>query len=217
LIVDDVPQNRAMLMDALTPLGFEVSDATNGQEGLAQAESIRPDLIVMDVTMPVMDGLEATRRIRLLPGLAQVPIIVVTASATREDESRSYAAGARTFIAKPIDEEVLLKAIGQHLALTWTYEEPAQAAAAWEASDIVVPPGDEIEFLHRLAQEGDMRNIRERANYLKGLDPRYAPFAQRLRGLAEGYQSKAIVTLIERHRTRDERHRDENPSGEAST
>src|SRR5260370_32711847 len=95
LIVDDVPQNRAMLMDALTPLGFEVSDATNGQEGLAQAESIRPDLIVMDVTMPVMDGLEATRRIRLLPGLAQVPIIVVTASATREDEARSYAAVAR--------------------------------------------------------------------------------------------------------------------------
>jgi PAS domain S-box-containing protein len=218
LVVDDVPQNRAMLMDALTPLGFEVSDATNGQEGLAQAESIRPDLIVMDVMMPVMDGLEATRRIRLLPGLAQVPIIVVTASATREDESRSYAAGARAFIPKPIDEEVLLKAIGQHLALTWTYEELGQAAAeaAWETSDIVVPPRDEIEFLHRLAQEGDMRSIRERADFLKGLDARYAPFAQRLWGLAEGYQSKAIVALIERHRTGDERHRDENPSGEAS-
>ena len=197
LIVDDVPQNCSMLLDVLAPLGFEVCIAVNGQEGLDQAASVSPDLIVMDLMMSVMDGLEATRRIRLLPSGRQVPILAITASATQEDEAKSYAAGATGFIAKPIDHDVLLDAIGRHLGLTWIYEEVLSEPES-EIADFAMPPREELAILHRLALAGIMRDIRERADYLAGLDPRYARFARRLRGLADGYQSKAILALIER-------------------
>ena len=200
LIVDDVPQNRAMLMDALSSFGFDVFDAVNGREGLELAERIRPDLIVMDVMMPVMDGLEATRRIRALPALARIPIIGVTASAAPADEARSYAAGVDAFVPKPIATDLLLRLIGEHLHLVWIYDEIArEPETAGDGAADPVPPQEEMETLHRLALEGYMRPIRERADHLMGLDPCYQPFATRLMRLAEGYQSKAILALIERH------------------
>ena len=201
LIVDDVPQNRAMLMDALSALGFEVFDAGDGQEGLDLAGRVRPDLIVMDITMPVMDGLEATRRIRATPALAQIPIISVTASATPADEARSRAAGADAFVPKPIAMNLLLRLIGKHLHLGWLYDHPSveSETAANGMADDPVPPREEMEALYRLALEGYIRPIKERADHLMTLDPSYQPFAARLMRLADGYQSKAILALIERH------------------
>jgi PAS domain S-box-containing protein len=204
LIVDDVPQSRAMLMDFLTTLGFDVADATNGQEAIDQAQRIRPDLIVMDIAMPVMDGLEATRRIRRSPELAQVPILIASASATSEDESRSRASGASAFVPKPIEQERLLKAIGEHLAVEWMHEEEIteepELAPTGTTEAMIIPPQEEMDVLHRLALAGNMRDIRERANYLKDLDPRYEPFVRRLQSLAQRYQSEAILALVERYR-----------------
>jgi CheY-like chemotaxis protein len=214
LIVDDVPQNCVMLMDALEPLGFEVFDAKNGQECLEQLNSIKPDLIVMDVMMPVMDGREATRRIRNMPEFARIPIVVVTASASPEDEAKSYTAGANAFIPKPIEHHILLTTIGDQLSLTWIHE-PAQQVPVVvleeEANDFAIPPRDEMEKLYQLARIGNMQNISARADYLKTLDPRYASFARQLQNLADSYQSKAIVALVERYRTGGEEARAENP------
>ena len=215
LIVDDVPQNRIMLMDALSSLGFEVWDAGDGQECLDLLDSVKPDLIVMDVMMPVMNGWETTRRIRALPACASVAIIIVTASPTREDELRSYAAGANAFLPKPIEHDLLLKAIGELLSLQWIHEATSQESTterAEEAGDFVIPPPEEIETLYHLARLGNMQRIRVQADYLKDLDPRYASFARQLRNLAENYQSKAIVALVERHRTKQEEMRTTNPS-----
>ena len=130
LIVDDVLQNRLMQMQSLSELGFDVAQASNGQEGLEQAARLRPDLILMDVMMPVMDGLEAIRRIRARPDLAHLPVIAVSASASAEDEARSLAAGANAFIAKPIHIDAMLQVIGEQLALSWVYEE--RTTAAWD-------------------------------------------------------------------------------------
>ncbi len=215
LIVDDVPQNRAMLMDALQPLGFAVFDARNGQECLELLDSVKPDLIVMDVMMPVMDGREAMRRIRRLPEFAGIPIIIVTASATSEDEAKSYAAGASAFLPKPIEHPLLLKAIGDQLSLTWISETPSQEAAEEcdeEGGAFAVPPQEEIEKLYHLARLGNMQDICAQADYLKDLDPCYASFTGQLRNLAENYQSKAIVALVARYRAGHEEARTENPS-----
>ena len=214
LIVDDVPQNRAMLMEALQTLGFEVFDAENGQECLDLLDSVRPDLIMMDVMMPVMDGLEATRRIRNLPEFARIPIVVASASASPEDESRSDAAGANAFLPKPLEQDLLLKTIGEQLSLKWISKESPQELAGEQekADDFVIPPRDEIERLYQLARMGNMQDIGARADYLKALDPRYAPFARQLRNMAESYQSKAIAALVERYRTGHEEVRTENPS-----
>jgi CheY-like chemotaxis protein len=202
LIVDDVPQNRIMLIDALTPLGFDTLDVENGQECLELLDGVRPDLIVMDVMMPLMDGWEATRRIRRQPALADIPVIIVTASATSDDEAKSYAAGANAFLPKPIEHELLLKAIGELLSLTWRYEtsSPGPSVVQEATVDFEVPPHEELDKLYQLARMGNMQNICIHADYLTGLNPRYGAFARQLRQLAEGYQSKAIVALVERYR-----------------
>jgi CheY-like chemotaxis protein len=196
--VDDVPHNRAMLIEVLQTLGFDVFDAKHGEECLEMLDGVRPDLIVMDVMMPVMDGWEATRRIRRMPAFAAIPVIIVTASASRDDEVKSLEAGADAFIPKPIEHGILLKIIGELLSLTWVHGEIALENAE-ETGDFVVPPQEEIETLYQLARLGNMEMISARADYLKQLDPRYIPFASRLRHLAESYQSKAITTLLERY------------------
>jgi CheY-like chemotaxis protein len=217
LVVDDVPQNRMLLIDALHPLGFDVVDAENGQECLDLLDAVNPDLIVMDVMMPVMDGREATRRIRKRPRFATIPIVASSASATREDEMLCREAGADAFVPKPIDNDVLLKIIGERLSLTWiTTMEPAPgtpdagAAPAQDAESVILPE-EEIDALYQLAMVGNMQNLCARADYLKGLDARYGAFAQQLRALAESYQSKAILALVGRLRKAHEAARAPDP------
>ena len=150
LVVDDVPQNLSMLLDTLTELGFAVAAAADGQEAVALAQQLQPDLILMDVMMPVMDGLEATRQIRRIPRLAELPIIAVSASAFPEDITRCRAAGATGFIAKPIEHETLFKALGEHLGLSWIYgekvgepaSEPITSARAQPTASGAPPPLD---------------------------------------------------------------------------
>jgi PAS domain S-box-containing protein len=201
LIVDDVVANRAMLVDLLSTLGFEVQEAANGQEGLEQAQESWPDLILTDIMMPVMDGLEATRRIRRLPHGRGVPILAVSASASLEDQARSLAGGASAFLTKPIDQGRLLHEIGAHLGLSWTYEPPQGRPAAEEADarPLVPPPQAQLAQLYPLAQAGNMRDILHWATQLTNLGEQYGPFATRICELARGYQSKAILGLVERH------------------
>jgi signal transduction histidine kinase/CheY-like chemotaxis protein len=203
LIVDDVPQNRAMLMDLLQSLGFVVASAGNGRECLALLDSFMPDLIVMDVMMPEMGGNEATRRIRQMPEWNKIPIIAASASASHEDELKCREAGVDAFLAKPVDHDVLLNVIGAQLALKWnTRQAPREPGNSDEekGGDLVIPPAPEIEALWQLARLGNMSAIRKQADYLAALDPAYLPFAQHLRALAQGYHSKALLAFVERFR-----------------
>ncbi len=201
LVVDDVPQNRALLLDLLQETGFIVAAAANGLECLVLLDSFKPDLIVMDVMMPVMDGNETTRQIRHMPGGGTMPIVAVTASAGPDDERRSRDAGADAFLAKPVDHDLLLRTIGALLALRWVAGHPAPEGAGDTA--MTVPPADEIEALWQLARIGNMRRIRERAAYLRGLDPAYEGFANRLDTLAQGYHSKQLAAFVAGFRAGD--------------
>jgi CheY-like chemotaxis protein len=200
LVVDDVAPNRAMMLDLLQDAGFIVAAATTGLECLALLDTFEPDLILMDVMMPEMDGNETTRRIRHAPRWTHLPVIAVTASAGAEDERNSRDAGADAFLAKPVDHDDLLRTIGSLLSLTWITERPASAAAGDDEARMAVPPAEEIEALWQLAQLGNMRRIREQAAYLRGLDPAYAAFAGRLDALAQGYHSKQLAAFVARFR-----------------
>lgn len=103
LIVDDEPAGRKTLEALLLTQNYELAFASNGQEALAQAEALRPDLILLDVMMPEMDGFETCRRLRSHPQLAEVPIIMVTALDDRDSRLEGIAAGADDFISKPFD------------------------------------------------------------------------------------------------------------------
>jgi signal transduction histidine kinase/CheY-like chemotaxis protein len=204
LIADDVSQNRALLVDLLQAVGFVVAAAENGPDCLALLDSFKPDLIVMDIMMPVIDGNETTRRIRRMPTWSKVPIIAVTASASQADEARCRAAGADAFLAKPVEHDVLLRAIGTLLSLAWITVQPAPDKAQpgdEEEVAMVAPSAEEIEILWQLVRTGDMREIRVRAGYLHALDPAYAPFADHLDALAQGYQSKKLAAFVALYRT----------------
>ena len=202
LVVDDVAANRQTVVDFLGPLGFELQQAENGEQGLRGARAGQPDLILMDSVMPELDGLEAIRRLRRWPALNDVPVISVSASASAADQQESLAVGANVFLSKPIDLDQLLAEIGRLLQLEWVAEArdeeafPGADMAMATATPMVAPPAEEMAALVRLAQLGNMRNIRRQADHLATLDAAYAPFAQRLRQLAEGYQSKAILELV---------------------
>src|SRR5206468_7074065 len=105
LVVDDVVGNRAMLVDMLTPLGFDVQQAGNGAEALQRLHESSADLVLLDTVMAVMDGLETTRRLRESTAWKQLPVIAVSANASNRDRGECLAAGASAFLSKPIDKE----------------------------------------------------------------------------------------------------------------
>src|SRR5690242_18703325 len=113
LVVEDQEDNRRILRDLLTSAGFELIEATTGEEGVRLAELSRPDLILMDVQMPVLDGHEATQRAQ--PELRSIPIIVVTSYALSGDEAKAKAAGADAYVAKPFSPRALLATIRRFL------------------------------------------------------------------------------------------------------
>jgi len=115
LIVEDQEDNRAILRDLLTNAGYDFIEATNGEEGVALAESERPDLILMDIQLPVMDGYEATRRIKGNAALRSIPIIAVTSYALSGDEAKAQNAGCDAYVAKPFSPRQLLAKIREYL------------------------------------------------------------------------------------------------------
>lgn len=111
LLVEDNEENRDALARRLRRRGFEVAIATNGLEGVAMAGSERPDLVLMDMNMPELDGWEATRRIKAIPESARVPVIALTAHALAGDRDRALEAGCSDYHAKPVDMPRLLEQI----------------------------------------------------------------------------------------------------------
>jgi two-component system cell cycle response regulator DivK len=115
LAVDDQEDNRRILRDLLTSAGYEVIEATTGEDAVAFAESQAPDLILMDIQLPGIDGYEATRRIKANPRLRQIPLIVVTSYALSGDDAKAYSAGANAYVSKPFSPRALLARVREYL------------------------------------------------------------------------------------------------------
>lgn len=108
LIIEDTEDNRRIMRIALTGAGFEVLEATDGAAGIEAAVRHKPDLILMDIQLPLIDGYEATRRIKATPELAHIPIIAVTSYALSGDEAKAREAGCNGYVAKPFSPRQLL-------------------------------------------------------------------------------------------------------------
>jgi len=115
LLVEDNEMNRDMLSRRLERKGFEISIAVDGEEGVAKALCVKPDLILMDMSLPKIDGWEATRRVKSNPETASIPIIALTAHAMAEDREKALAAGCDEYDTKPVELPRLLKKIQRML------------------------------------------------------------------------------------------------------
>jgi CheY-like chemotaxis protein len=116
LIVDDDPRSMKLTFDLLTVFGYQTLTASNGEQAVEMAQTHKPDLILMDIQLPVMDGLSATRLIKSDPSTGGIPILAATAYAMQGDEAKAIAAGCDGYITKPIDIRVLLKTVEKYLA-----------------------------------------------------------------------------------------------------
>jgi two-component system, cell cycle response regulator DivK len=115
LLVEDTEDNRQIIRDLLVSTGYQLLEAEDGAAGVAMAAEHRPDLILMDIQLPVMDGYEASRRIKANPALTHIPIIAVTSYALSGDEARTRAAGCDGYVAKPFSPRQLLAKINEFL------------------------------------------------------------------------------------------------------
>jgi two-component system cell cycle response regulator DivK len=116
LVVEDQEDNRIILRDLLASAGYGYIEAVDGEAGVATAQAERPDLILMDIQLPGLDGYEATRRIKADPSISSIPLIAVTSYALSGDELKARAAGCNDYVTKPFSPRALLKKVREHLS-----------------------------------------------------------------------------------------------------
>jgi len=194
LITDDMADNRAVLRGLLEPLGFSVAEANSGEDCLQQAANWRPDLILMDLRMPGIDGLETTRRLRASPECQHLPVIAISAATFIEDREASQAAGCNAHLSKPIQGDALLEALTAYLPLQWEYAALASPAALSPLDDSAqLPPEQIAEFLY-LVKRGDITGLQTFAEKLQQQGD--CPiFAAKLDELARNFNVKEIRRL----------------------
>ena len=181
LVVDDNADNRAVLAGWLAPLGFDVSEAADGEAAVAATARLAPELVLMDLVMPGVDGLEATTRIRALQLPRPPKIVAVTANAFHDARRRSLAEGCDAFLTKPVDLEQLRAMIGTLLALDWVYSDSAPLRPTREAAPATPSlSAEQAAELHELARAGDVMALEARVETLAA-DPKHAAFVAELR------------------------------------
>ena len=210
LIADDNSENRSVLRYLLTPLKFEIVEACNGREAVEKMLTIYPDIILMDMVMPILDGFEAVRKIRKYesrmrqsPSSSPVltvhtPIIAVTAKAFVNDKKKCLDAGCDDFIPKPVNADELLEKLQRLLSLEWIYKDTQSGAGEYDntASPPVPPDAEDLKTLIQFASVGDIRSIRRFAGKLEKAEQRLRPFAAQLSQLAQQFQIDKIRKLL---------------------
>jgi PAS domain S-box-containing protein len=200
LAIDDRWENQVVLRELLESVGFVVALANNGREGWEQLPQNPPDLVILDLLMPEMDGFEVMKLIRSHSTLNSLKIIVSSASVSDADEELSLRAGADDFLPKPIRHERLFDLLAKHLNLTWNYE----AALAFEVdtpSELVLPSTADLQVLLEFAQQGRLKRLIQLAQEIEQTDPRFQAFTQKIIILAKNFKTENIENLLSHYLT----------------
>ncbi|MBM0741603.1 response regulator [Phormidium sp. CLA17] len=210
LVVDDRWENRAVLVNLLEPLGFQLTEAENGQIGLEKIRQSQPDLVITDLAMPVMNGFELLKQVRGADDLQHQKIIVSSASVAQADQQMSLDVGGDDFLAKPVEVSELFKLLATHLNLEWTYEMIAErdaqsspTTASQNSEETMIPTRAELKALLDLAQKGNLKRLREHLEQMVHSNPRYADFASEILQLAKQFRAEEIEDLLKQHLTEE--------------
>ena len=193
LVAEDNAVGLGLLRDTLAPLGFDLTLAANGAEAVAAFDPARHRAVILDMQMPVMDGLEACRRIKALPGAASVFVLALSASAFDAERAEFLAAGADAFMSKPFRRDALLALLGERLGLRYVYSDSKDAPASPAASGPVDLPESLRAAFSTACVEADYSRLLELCDTLAASD---AATAARLRALVSAYDYASLSREI---------------------
>lgn len=203
LVADDREENRELLVELLSTVGFDVRSAANGREALEQWETWEPQLIWMDMRMPVVDGYEATRRIKQTPRGKSTVIIALTASAFEQDRAQVLAAGCDDFVRKPLRDAEVFERIAHHLGVRYVYGEPPGDRPA----EPPPPPDNSLSTAallalpepvrERLRRAAESLSPRETRAVIADLEADHADLAARLEELVRAYRFDRILASFD--------------------
>ncbi|MGK7925744.1 MAG: ATP-binding protein [Spirulina sp.] len=200
LIVDDKPVNRQLLIKLFNPFGFELKEAQNGQEAIEIWQNWQPHLIWMDLRMPVMNGYEATQKIRSYPKGQGTAIIAITASVLEEEQAVVLSSGFDDFIRKPFRSETILTTLEKHLGVVFIYEEsnePAPRSSSQKLTPAALDCLSEkwLKTFNKATIEGDVKQIQD---LILAIQPQHREIATALKELADRYELEQLLELTER-------------------
>lgn len=201
LVADDGWENCSVLTNLLRPLGFTVIDARNGREAVERAIEHQPDLILLDLVMPYLDGYGALKQIRANPATSQTTVFAFSAKVFERDKQRSQQAGFDDFVPKPVDLDALLTKIGQHLKLSWQTQTssaaPTTPAARPAMESVQLPEPVQLETLYELARLGDIQGILAEVVRIEQTSPAYQSFADSIRQAAAEFDTRQIKKYLQ--------------------
>jgi CheY-like chemotaxis protein len=201
LIADDQPENRAVLNEILSPLGFTIIQAANGQEVVDRVSAALPDLVLMDLMMPLMDGFEVIRQIRQRLTPEDITLIIISASVDDHTREQCIKAGANDFLVKPIQLDNLFTCLENHLKLQWLYAPPPppETNLSLVSKEVVFPPVGDLLKVRDLAQDGFITGLEQFLTTISQANEAYRPFAEQVRRLTDQFEFAEIITLIDQY------------------
>lgn len=199
LIVDNAEHDLAILSNLLDPIGFDIKEAIDGNDAVKTAQTFQPDIILMDLQMPIVDGFETTHRIRQQEREHKSIIIAISGFAYQQDQERAITIGCDDFIAKPIQINLLLQMIRKHLGAQWgwQYAKTAEDSSKSPAVTFELPPEEITAVLLHHAKIGDLHRLRKELAKLADMDVSYKPIILELSKHAAGYDTRKILSILQ--------------------
>ncbi|MFH0994360.1 MAG: response regulator [Pseudomonadota bacterium] len=201
LVVDDMPENRSLVCELLRPVGFEVAEASNGVEAIDIFERWLPHAVIMDMRMPVMDGYEATRRLKATEAGRATPVIAVTASAFKDQEAHVLVTGVAAYLSKPFRPEELFDVLGKSLGLSYVFADEADKfpshlkPSPLKLESLAELPFELIQAMRLDVAEGDMAHLTELIAQVEKVD---SNVARVLQALANRYEYEVLSRWLEK-------------------
>ncbi len=207
LVVDDMPENRSLVCELLRPVGFEVAEASNGVEAIDVFERWVPHAVIMDMRMPVMDGYEATRRIKATEAGRATPVIAVTASAFKDQEAHVLVTGVSAYLSKPFRPEELFEVLGKSLGLPYVFADEVDKIQGHSEPSPLKPeslaalPNELIQAMRQDVAEGDIAHLTELIAQVEKID---SNVARVLQDLANRYEYEKLSRWLDEKGTDNE-------------
>lgn len=208
LIVDDNEYNREVIKSMLEPLDFIIHTANDGETGLQAVVALQPDLVLMDLLMPGLNGIEVIHSLRNQPGTRELPIIAISASADLVTQKGAVSEGASAFLPKPVQYPDLLKIVGRQLHLEWIHADAVPAPDAGDASGQdapAPPPPANLSALRNAARDHDYSGAVSILEDLKRQFPDHGAFLEKVETFVHAYRFKHLSDFLESCKVEDQR------------